>query len=597
MSTTGRATRTRKPPPSRVSTPGSVLLASPDAHAGIRWLLFAEPAEILLAKSIAEVPAVLQRVEEAARAGLTAAGFVSYEAAPAFDPHLTALPPSELPPAWFGIYHEARETAPPDFKADFELSSWSADTGPEEYARAIRRIKDYIAAGDTYQVNYTMRLRAQLRGSGPAFFTQLHRAQHAPYSAYIDTGRHRVLSASPELFFRLEGDRITSKPMKGTAPRGLWADQDERRAADLAASPKDRAENVMIVDLVRNDIGRIAKVGSVRAPRLFDVERYDTLWQMTSTIEAQTRAGLGDVFAALFPCGSVTGAPKVRTMEIIRELEPSARGVYTGAIGFAGPGPLAQFNVAIRTVVVDAETGKAEYGVGGGVTWGSTAAGEYQECLLKARVLSETRPTFCLLETMLWEKGGFFLQQRHLARLSASARYFGFSLDEARLRRRLDALGSALGGGRHRVRLLLQRNGEVELEHAALPRAAGAKVARVALARSPIDENDPFMYHKTTHRVVYEKARAARPDVDDVVLVNSHGELTEATIANLVVDIGGRLCTPPVRCGLLAGTFRDELLARGEVEERVLTPPDLRRARAVYLVNSVRRYVTAALVE
>jgi para-aminobenzoate synthetase/4-amino-4-deoxychorismate lyase len=396
--------------------------------------------------------------------------------------------------------------------------------------------------------------------------------------------------------------------MKGTAPRGLWSLQDLARAAQLRRSAKTRAENLMIVDMVRNDLGRIAVPGSVRVSGLFAVEQYETVWQMTSTVEASTAARLPDILRALFPCASVTGAPKVRTMQIIAELEQSPRGIYTGCMGYLAPDGRAQFNVAIRTAHIDRELERAEYGVGGGILWGSSARREFDECLTKARVLGGGAPSFELLETLLWEPGsGYALLDGHLRRLGASARYFAFDVDAAAVKRRLLADAAAFPRRPRRVRLLVSRTGSVRLEtqdcaagtltlHPPAARGPGAPAAwRVRLAPEPVRAEDRFLYHKTTRRDVYERARASCPDCDDVILWNASGEVTESTIANIVTRSRGRLLTPPVSAGLLPGVFRERLLRRRVIAEAPIVRADLARSEAVYLINSVRGWIPCRL--
>jgi para-aminobenzoate synthetase / 4-amino-4-deoxychorismate lyase len=351
----------------------------------------------LLARTPEDVAPVIAAVEDAARNGIFAAGFVSYEAAPGLDPSLKVLPAERsVPPAWFGIFRDRVEIEPP---AASEGGSapvhWTPSESRERYDASIAAIRRHIEAGDTYQVNYTLRLRARAPGDLDAFYADLCLGQTSSYCVSIRTDELAVLSASPELFFEIGGDRITTRPMKGTTARGRTHDEDAEAAERLSSSRKDRAENAMIVDLIRNDLGRVAVPGSVSPTELFATERYDTVWQMTSRIDAELRSGtdLLEVFRALFPSGSVTGAPKVRTMELITELESGPRGVYTGAIGFVEPSPSgrphAVFNVAIRTVVVDMASGTAEYGIGGGITHDSSAEAEYEEALTKARVLTE----------------------------------------------------------------------------------------------------------------------------------------------------------------------------------------------------------------
>jgi para-aminobenzoate synthetase/4-amino-4-deoxychorismate lyase len=467
---------------------------------------------------------------------------------------------------------------------------WQPSITPDEYRAGFERIRGLIRAGDTYQVNYSYRLRAPFHDDPWEIFLRLAAAQHPTIGAFVPAGDWTVCSASPELFFRLEGDRIESRPMKGTAPRGLTLDEDLERAEALRASEKDRAENVMIVDMVRNDLGRVAQTGTVRVTRLFDIEKYPTLWQMTSTVEARTRATPSRILQALFPAASITGAPKPRTMEIIAEVESTPRRLYTGAIGFIAPDGRAQFNVAIRTLLVEPRRGTAEYGVGGGVVWDSRPDLEQIECRTKARILEEPPPPdFRLLETLRWTPAeGFFLLDRHLRRLARSAAYFDFALDAATVRQQLEQAASRLPPQPHRVRLLLDRHGAAAIESAPLTVEPDAAPGSVALAQSPVEASNVFLYHKTTNRRVYEEAVAGRPGMPDVILYNGAGEITESTIANVVVEVGGVLCTPPVRCGLLAGTLRELLLERGEIRERAITIPELLRSPRVLLANSVR---------
>lgn len=356
----------------------------------------------------------------------------------------------------------------------------------------------------------------------------------------------------------------------------------------------------MIVDLLRNDVGRISEFGSVQVPKLFEVERYETVLQMTSTITSRLlpQVGLVEILQALFPSGSVTGAPKIRTMKIIDALEDSPRQIYTGGIGFVSPDSEAVFNVAIRTLLIDTHRGIAELGVGSGITYDSAPEAEYRECLLKAQFLSQSRPAFALLETMLYDGvAGNFLLDRHLARLADSADYFGFQFDENEIRAALQKIAESLKNGKFKIRLLLNRNGSLQVAQTVLAGSSPRAPWRVAIAREPVNSRDVFLFHKTTHREVYETSKASRPDCDDVILVNERGELTESTLANLVVRLEGNDYTPPVECGLLAGTFRTELLEQGKLIERVLRPEDLRQAEAIFLINSVRGWSPVQLID
>ncbi len=561
-----------------------------------RWWLFQQPAAVHIAYHPNEVIAALQAVEKwVKQEDAYAAGFVAYEAAPAFDSALSVKADDRFPLLWFGLYGPPQEIQPPP-AASPQPAEWQPSVSEAAYRRCIAQIKAHIQAGDTYQVNYTLRLRAQANFDPWALFGQLVRAQGAAYSAFINTPDWLICSASPELFFELNGRELVSRPMKGTRPRGLWPQQDQQQAAQLRHSEKEQAENVMIVDMVRNDMGRLAQRGSVQVPHLFEVEPYPTVWQMTSTVRCVTDAGLTDIFRALFPPASITGAPKRRTMALIAQLETDPRRIYTGAIGFITSPRQAQFNVAIRTVLIDKATGAAEYGTGGGIVWDSTAELEYQEWQTKARILSRSLPEFSLLETLLWTpEKDLFLLNRHLARLQASADYFGFSLDMAEIYERLITLTDDLPPQPHRLRLVVSPEGQPRLE--SFPLALTTPAFKVCLAKQPVDSASPFLYHKTTHRQVYEQAKQACPGYDDTLLWNERGELTESCIANILVELEGRWYTPPVECGLLAGTYRSLLLEEGQVTERVIRLEELERCTGLALVNSVRGRWPASLEE
>jgi para-aminobenzoate synthetase/4-amino-4-deoxychorismate lyase len=563
------------------------------------WLCFRKPVQIISAHHPDEVIPGLEQVESLARSrDLFAAGLISYEAAPAFDESLTVRPDPSFPLLWFGLYPPPEVISPPITSPgpSLEKLKWAPSINREEYGRAIRKIKTRISRGETYQVNFTFRLGSPFPGNPWRLFQELAGAQPTDYAAYVDMGEFAVCSASPELFFRLEGRKLTSRPMKGTAPRGRFPAEDEAKARWLHNSEKNRAENLMIVDMVRNDMGRVAETGSVEVTGLFDVERYPTVWQMTSTVSALTDASLVQIFTALFPCASITGAPKPRTMEIIADLETTPRRAYTGCMGYLTPDRRAQFNVAIRTVVVDRSAGRAEYGTGGGILWGSGEEEEYQECLFKARVLSDKRPDFSLLESILWTpEEGCFLLEYHLDRLTTSAAYFNYPVDEKTIQARLHDETVSLPPGPHKVRLLLNREGTVSLEVESLPFQDAPQPVRLGVSPSPVDPEDVFLYHKTTHRRVYEEAATSCPDCDDVLLWNPRGEVTEATSSNVVIRHDGRDITPPLECGLLPGTFRAKLLEEGSVEEGVITFEMLERSEKIFLVNSVRRWREAVL--
>ena len=576
-------------------------------HAG-RWLHFQCPEKVLVAERVEDVLPMLREAEES---GLFAAGFLSYEASPAFDHALKTHPTDGFPLLYLGLFQapEVLEDIEEPPTASFQIGELKPSVSRDEFTQAIHTIKEHIAAGATYQVNYTYRLHADFEGDAWSFFYELVKGQRTEHAAFIETDDFTICSASPELFFNLSNGKITARPMKGTARRGLTLSEDWKQAEALRASEKDRAENIMIVDMIRNDIGRVAVAGSVETVSTYDVEKYPTVWQMTSTVQGRVepqintneRGCVNDVLKALFPCASITGAPKTKTMEIIQSLEhtscglPSPRKIYTGSIGFMTPAGEACFNVAIRTALI--EKGKLEFGVGGGIVWDSDADAEFEETLTKARVLTQPRPDFQLLETMLWEpEGGIFLQNEHMQRLAKSAAYFDVPLDMQSVFQALDELPHTCASVR--LRLLVSRDGNSEIQVFPIEeRTAGTAVptVRVAVAKEPVDSQHVFLYHKTTHRAVYESAKAAFPDYDDVILWNEKGEVTESTIANLVISKEGKKITPPIECGLLAGTFREHLLKSGEIEEGMITLDDLKAAQNVWLVNSVRKWQNVQL--
>lgn len=556
------------------------------------WLRFDAPIRVLQTPSPGDVPALLRAVETAVeREGLHAAGFVAYDAAPGFDPALVALRDPEFPAAWFALYAEpVAAPHPSSHPSQGASSTWLRTITAGQHRQAVNRIRDWIRSGDTYQVNFTHRLRAAWSESPATFFARLVAAQNPEYGAFIDTGRWVVCSASPELFLRVDGDRVESRPMKGTAARAAGLSADRAAAEALRTSAKDRAENVMIVDMVRHDLGRVAEPGSVVVDGLFAVQPLPNAWQMTTTVRARSSAGLAELFVAAFPPASITGAPKARTMEIIAGLEDSPRRIYTGAVGFVAPGRRMQFSVAIRTLLIDRHRDTAEFGVGGGIVWDSDAGAEWEECRIKALAVDPRDQDFRLIETLRHDPGtGFHLLERHLARLARSAAELGFRSDPAAARETLATAVAGRSAERLRVRLLVSRDGKASAETVPLPAAADSRrVPVIRFALEPVASRDLFLRHKTTRRELYERARASDPNHDDVLLFNERGEATESTIANLVVETHGRRVTPPLHSGLLPGTARADLLERGELEERVLTVGDVLGAERVFLLNSVR---------
>jgi para-aminobenzoate synthetase/4-amino-4-deoxychorismate lyase len=502
---------------------------------------------------------------------------------------------ARVPLVWFGV-HDAPLAWPEIHPGDEAHVQWHEGLTRPAFDEGMYAIHQAIAAGDLYQLNYTAQMRGQLHQGPPIeLFMALRRAQPGAYAAYIDTGEAQVLSVSPELFFDWDGERILTRPMKGTAPRGTTPEGDAALAAQLHASPKERAENVMIVDLIRNDLSRVALPFSVRVPHLFQLQALPSVWQMTSDVEALTRPGttLADVFAALFPCGSITGAPKVSAMKMIRRIEPGPRGVYCGAVGVVRPGGAATFNVAIRTVTV--QDGSAHCGIGSGITADATAEGEWQEWRHKRSFLERASAPFELLETLALEDSALRHPQQHLARLARAAAHFGYTLDGERVGASLVAVVKAHPRGLWRVRVRLDASGRVSTEAFALE--ASPDRVQLSLADRAFEAaRSEFVRFKTTRRAHYDAFAPQVPGVFDALLWNPQGELTECTRGNVAVRLDGRWVTPPLSCGLLDGVGRAQALREGRVVEAVVRVDELPRATGLAFVNSLRGWLPAVLI-
>ncbi len=565
-------------------TPNSVLLQTSRFDAANHTsYLYLNPLQILTAQALEDLPQLFNKIESALAAGHHAAGYLSYECGYHFEPHAnpsTFEPHTKTPLAWFGIYSEPitfnhatglfsqTPSAPAHIEAPTPepfTTTINLDIDQAQYTQQVLGIKDLIAAGDTYQVNFTTRVSLETPLSPAAAFTTLSRQQPVSYAAFLNIDATHILSLSPELFFKIDADKITTRPMKGTMPRGLDLEDDALAALHLQHDEKNRSEHVMIVDLLRNDLGRISTMGSVRVEDLFTIERYETLHQMTSTISATLRPNLPfyEIFRALFPSGSITGAPKIRTMQIIHETEATPRGIYTGAIGHIAPNRRATFNVAIRTLVL--EDGYAEMGVGGGIVADSDPASEYRECLLKASFLTRPPNDFKLIETLLWnpadlQNNGFYLLDLHLDRLAASAAYFNFLFNREAITAQLKAFAQTLTEARqHRVRLLLDSTGTATITATPLSPSKSTGLIRISAERT--NSQDLFLRHKTTRRALYDReyARALADGFDEVLFLNERNELTEGAISNIFLRKNDQLLTPPLSSGALpastAATF------------------------------------------
>lgn len=606
--------------------------------------LFLEPAATITCYNLNAAPGVFRRLEKFLKKGYWAAGFFSYELGYGFE-RFGAKRRYRFPLIWLGIFnrplifdhrkgkfaecpsgflasHKSVQASILKGKADYRLKNVRLNESLSEYVRNIRRVRNYIGRGLTYQVNYTLKCKFGFEGSDFALYKNLRNTQPVAYAGFIRDRRFSLLSFSPELFFRKQGRLITVRPMKGTISRGRNRKEDKLQMSRLKASLKDRSENVMIVDLMRNDLGRISEVDSVRVTRLYEIERYKTLFQMTSTIQAQLKRGLSlyEFFRSIFPSGSVTGAPKIKTMQIIKELEKEERGVYTGAIGFFKPNKDAVFNVAIRTVLLGRSWG--EMGIGSGIVYDSDPVKEYEECKLKAlfltsldsggrcpganakkeanKIIRKNRE-FKLIETMRWSRGtGYLLLPYHLERLKSSAAYFNFPFDEKKVRRKLKKISKRFDSrSPYRVRLLLSSSGDARISCRRIKLSRQNGQPRITFSPERTNSRRIFLFHKTTSRKLYDREfRRAREDgFFDVIFENERGEITEGAISNIFIRKNDIYYTPPVKCGLLGGVYRRYFMEKRApfVRERILRRSDLLRADAIYLTNAVRGIIRVRL--
>jgi para-aminobenzoate synthetase/4-amino-4-deoxychorismate lyase len=560
---------------------------------------FGEPLQVLSTCDPGEVRGILEAVEAQSRLGRWCVGYVRYEAASAFDKAFVTHP-AEGPLVWFGV-HERPLARPPQIDAPYAAMQWVDPLDRTRFDRRIARIHEAIRDGEVYQINLTSRAGSEFHGSERGLFTALSRAQNRGYGAFLRAGRDTILSVSPELFFDWRDGLIRCRPMKGTAPRGRTPEDDAAQAAHLKTSEKERAENLMIVDLIRNDLSRIARPRSVTVPALFETRAWPTVWQMTSDVQARTRAdtSLADVFAALFPSGSITGAPKVRAMHWIRELEDEPRGVYCGAIGVVQPGGAATFSVAIRTVSVQGT--RAICGIGSGITADAAAGGEWAEWRHKRAFLERAAAPFELLETLRLEDGRMPLAAAHVERMVGAALHFGWvsastATGFARsVRRELDRVATRQASGAWRVRVTADRSGQVAGRAVALE--ATPQPVAVQLADRPfVEARSEFSRFKTTRRGHYDAFAPTDAGVFDTLLWNEEGELTEFTRGNVAVLRNGVWTTPPLRCGLLGGVGRAQALAEGLLVEGVLRKDQLDAAEAIAFVNGLRGWLAATLV-
>ena len=568
------------------------------------WIEFRDPVEVYLANSIEEVKDTIRKAEKKSLVDhLWVVGFLSYEASSAFDEtYKTFSPSSNFPLAWFAVFNEYN-SIPNPYLVDLAIGSslnWVSEINKESYVKNIKYIQNLIREGHTYQVNYSYRLKSSFDNffnCSRALFSQMIHNQPFGYGAYIETSDFSILSASNELFFKKYGNEVICRPMKGTISRGYDLKSDENNAKWLKESEKNKAENLMITDMVRNDLGKFSNSGSVKVDSLFEIEKYPTLWQMISSVKANSSDSSLSILSSLFPAASITGAPKHRTMEIISNLEQSAREIYTGSIGFIRPDGSSQFNVAIRTAWFNNITKEAKYAVGGGIVIDSSPEEEWQECVTKSKIIKKNIDNFELLETIKWELSeDFSFLQDHLGRLKRTATFFGINFNYEKIIEKLNEsieIYNAKKSNRHPliVRLLLNKYGSPRVEISKLVELPDPY--NVLVSNEPLDvREDVFVLNKTTNRKVYDyaltSAKRKVTDIHDVIILNNNLELTESTIANLFIEFKGRLLTPPIESGLLPGIYRQYLLDIGRAEEEILDLDILNSSDKIFLANSVR---------
>ena len=590
-----------------LALPGTALVTLPGQE-GAAFALFRNPETVLTARSPEEVKPVFAALEAYLGRGYCGVGFVAYEAAPAFDPAMRVAADGKSPLVCWACYREAPAPVSLPYRNDYRFGdSIRPELEEMEYTARCNEVLDHIAAGNLYQANLTFRVRTRPEPQPERLFLNLVTRHPVPYAAFLnlDEGR-KILSFSPELFLEtVDGIRLSSGPMKGTAGRGLWTEADREAAERLARDPKNRAENLMIVDMVRNDLGRIARCGSVTVDPLFRVDTYRTVHQMVSAVHGMLpeRLPLFDIFQAAFPPASITGAPKIAAMKILAAAEKSPRRVYTGAIGCILPDGAFRFNVAIRTLTCGPDG--METGVGGGIVYDSRPDSEWREALLKCRYASVEMPEFEVFETLGWTRnGGFSRLEEHLARARDSQRYFNRPWFPGRVEAALAGVPAELTGNPVYengacVKFLLKYDGGVEVKSAPPRRPDWRNLPlRLRLAERRTSSQDTFLYHKTTRREGYDSGfAAAREDgFHEVIFCNEKGELTEGAISNIFIRRGDDWRTPRLECGLLPGLWRAERLAAWSAEECILKPEDLGEADEIRIGNSLRGSGTVTLV-
>lgn len=587
-------------------------------------LFFCHPQEDIIANDPKELESALERVEVLKQQGLFLCGYLSYESGYHFieKPIKNTKKAANKQPllyfiAFKTLYRPTREQLDAIFdkhqdKSAFCVHHFNLNTSKDDYLNTIDKIKRYIQSGDTYQINYTLKYRFTLQGTMLQFYSALRHTQPVEFGAVLHFPQTKIVSLSPELFIQKEGVELTSKPMKGTAKRGQTPQEDAKIVKAFAIDDKTLSENVMIVDLIRNDFGKVCNIGSVTVKHLFQVQTFKSIHQMISTVYGQLTPDVSmyDLLTALFPSGSITGAPKIRAMQIINSIETEARGVYTGAIGYLLPDDTFCFNVPIRTILMsdknepsNAET-PCEMGIGSGIVHQSDAHEEFKECLLKASFLKNINAHFYLIEALYLDTKAEVYPHidQHLARLSHSANIFGFELDLQHIQEKLTHYKIRLGEQEKqshyfKIRLTVYQNGKVNIQHDALPQDEHNTSYRIMLSAFKINSHSIFQYHKTSQRAHYNEAYqlAEKQGYYDVVFFNENDELAEASRHNIFIQTKGHYLTPPLSAGILNGIARSQFMRQHQVEEKKLSLNDLINADKILLSNAVRGVVSVEL--
>ncbi|MGQ9798742.1 MAG: aminodeoxychorismate synthase component I [Ignavibacterium sp.] len=583
-----------------LSNPFSSFFYTPAVYENSKSYFFSKPTEILTVYGLNDFEPMLRRVDKNVSKKKFGYAVLNYEFGYLLEKRLNKFLTEKKPLAYFVFFNDKKykeissSSIKLNFENDFEVSDFHLNTSKTDYIKSIRKIKKYISDGETYQINYTVKGKFNFSGDVVSFFSNLVFNQSAKYIALINLGEEILLSISPELFFQTNLKTIITKPMKGTLSRGINYQDDLMKKHELENSIKNQAENVMIVDLLRNDLGRICKYNSVQTSKLFDIEKYESLYQMVSTVKGKLNKAIkfSDIIKNTFPCGSVTGAPKIRTMEIINELEKEDREVYTGAIGLFLQNDLI-FNVAIRTIQLDSKLKKGEIGLGSGIVWDSKPEKEYDEVLLKSNFLRKPEPYFEIFETVRVENGNITFLNEHLLRMKQAADYFLFAFDELKIKKKIFSELNKLNNGKiYRMKMILTKTGSVNIQTEEFIQH-NTRV-KIILSENKINSRNRFQYFKTTNRKLYdsEYQHYKSKGYFDVIYLNENDDVAEGSITNIFIKKGDVITTPSLQCGILSGIYRKYFIrTHPEIKEKRILLDELITADEIILTNSVRGIV------